>query len=98
MMRDAIAEILARRQQLGQPQRPVVPKPFMPPVPPARSLPPTMIGTPAKVQQAAIQDILGQAQRAVDPTDRLDPDGALAIGQLLKKYLSEPGTQGGAAP
>jgi hypothetical protein len=98
MIRDAIAEILARRQQMGQPQRPVIPKPFMPLVPPARSLPPTMIGTPPKVQQAAIQDVLGQAQRAVDPTDRLDPDGALAIGQLLKKYLGDPGTQGGAAP
>jgi hypothetical protein len=98
MIRDAIADILARRQQMGQPQRPVIPKPFMPPVPPVRSLPPTMIGTPQRVQQAAIQDVLGQAQRAVDPTDQLDPDGALTIGKLLKKYFTEPGTQGGAAP
>jgi hypothetical protein len=99
MIRDDIAQqLLMRQMKLQQPQRPLVPKPFMPPVPPARALPPTMIGTPPKVQQAAIQDVLGQAQRAVDPTDRLDPDGALAIGQLLKKYFTEPGTQGGAAP
>jgi len=95
MMRDAIADILARRQQMGQPQRPVIPKPFMPQVPPARSLPPTMMGTPPKVQQAAIQDVLGQAKYKVDP---LTPDGAQAIGDLLKKYLGDPGTQGGAAP
>jgi hypothetical protein len=98
MMRDAIADILARRQQLGQPQRPAIPKPFLPQVPPARSLPPTMIGTPPKVQQAAIQDFLGQAQRAADPTDPLDPDGAMAIGKLLKKYLTDPGTEGSGAP
>ena len=99
MIRDDIAEQLMMRQmKLQQPQRPVIPKPFMPQVPPTRSLPPTMIGTPPKVQQAAIQDVLGQAQRAADPIDPYDPDGATAIGKLLKKYLTDPGTQGGAAP
>jgi len=99
MMRDDIAQQLVMRQmKMGQQQRPLVPKPFMPQVPPARSLPPTMIGTPPKVQQAAIQDVLGQAQRAVDPTDPYEPDGALAIGKLLKKYLGDPGTQGSGAP
>ena len=100
MMRDAIAELLARRQQMQQPQRPVIPKPFLPQVPPARSLPPTMIGTPQRVQQAAIADLLGQAQRAVDPTDVSDPDGATAIGRALKKLFFEPdkGTEGSGAP
>jgi hypothetical protein len=57
-----------------------------------------MIGTPQRVQQAAIQDVLGQAQRAVDPIDPYEPDGALAIGKLLKKYLTDPGTEGSGAP
>jgi hypothetical protein len=98
MMRDAIAELLAQRQQFQQPQRPVVPKPFLPQVPPARSLPPTMIGTPQRIQQAAIADLLGQAQRAVDPPDRLDPDGSDAIGRALKKLFADTGTQGSGAP
>jgi hypothetical protein len=100
MMRDVIADILAKRQmQVQQPQlqqHPIVPKPFLPQVPPARSLPPTMIGTPPKIQQAAIQDYLGQAQRMVDPPDRLDPDGSDVIGKALKKLFFTPEVTGGS--
>jgi hypothetical protein len=100
MIRDDIAQQLVMRQvALRQPQRPSVPKPFMPQVPPARSLPPTMIGTPQKVQQAAIQDFLGQAQRAADPFDPYEPDGATVVGRALKKLFFTPEvTGGGAAP
>jgi hypothetical protein len=104
MMRDIIADVLAKRQmQMQQPQlqqHPIVPKPFLPQVPPTRSLPPTMIGTPQKIQQAAIQDLLGQAQRRVDPTDLVDPDGADVIGKALKKlfYTAPTETSGSGAP
>jgi hypothetical protein len=106
MIRDDIAKLLIRQMHLqpqAQPQeqlqqRPIVPKPFLPQVPPVRSLPPTMIGTPPKIQQAAIQDYLGQAQRMVDPPDVLDPDGSSAIGKALKKLFANTGTEGSGAP
>jgi hypothetical protein len=98
--RDAIAQTLMMQQQLAQrqAQQNPVPKPFMPPVQPVRTLPPTMLGTPPVVQRAAIEDVLGRTQRMIDPADRLDPDGATAIGKALKKYLTPTVEGGGAAP
>jgi len=48
--------------------------------------------------RTAIADLLGQAQRMVDPPDRLDPDGSDAIGKALKKLFADTGTQGSGAP
>jgi hypothetical protein len=95
--RDAIAQTLMLQQQMAQrrAQQNPVPKPFMPPVQPARTLPPTAIGTPPQMQRAAIEDVLGRAQRAVDPADT---DTADVIGKALKKYLTPAAEGGGAAP
>jgi len=88
--RDAIVQTLLAQQQLAQQraQQNPVPKPFMPPVQPARTLPPT-------VQRAAIEDVLGRAQRTIDPADT---DTAEVIGKALKKYLTPTVEGGGAAP
>jgi hypothetical protein len=99
--RDLIAQLLANRQQgLGQQpqQRPLVPRPFMPPQVPVRSMSPTMIGTPPQVQQKAVADTFEQAMRNADPVERYEAKGG-TFGRVIKNFLfGEDEATGSGAP
>jgi hypothetical protein len=97
--RNMIALALASQQRQPQltPPRNPIPRPFLPPQVPVRSMPPTMIGTPPAVQREAAVDTFQQALRAADPVERYDP-GNNPFAEALKKYFSPAGTSGGAAP
>jgi len=101
--RNMIAMLLANRPQgLGpqqqQQQRPLVPRPFMPPQVPVRSLPPTMPGTPPQVQQKAVADTFEQALRNADPLERYETKGG-TFGRTIKNFLfGDDETTGSGAP
>jgi hypothetical protein len=101
--RNMIALALASQQmqpQLTPPRqqpRSPIPRPFLPPQMPVRSMPPTMIGTPQAVQHEAATDTFQQALRAADPIERYEP-GKNAFAEALKKYFSPTDMSGGAAP